>query len=122
MLRKLLIGLAINAAALWVALELLPSIEFDGRILSLLLISIAFGLVNTFIRPVVKLLTLPLTLVTLGLFSFVVNGLMLLLVANFSASLNFDGGFLEQLSVAVIATMIISLVGGLLSLLLPDGE
>lgn len=78
MLRRLLIGLLINAAAFWVAIEVLPNIDFDGRIVELVLIALAFGLVNTFIRPIVKLFTLPVTLVTLGLFSFAVNGLMLL--------------------------------------------
>ncbi len=119
---KLLIRLAINAAALWVAIELLPKVDFTGRLLDLLVIVVVFGLVNTFIRPIFKLLTLPLTLVTLGLFSLVVNGAMLLIAAAVSDTLNFSGSFLEQLGVAVIATIIISVVGGILSMLLPDGD
>ena len=114
----LLIGLVVNTVALWVAVELLPNVDFDGGIFNLILISLAFGLVNTYIRPVVELLSWPLNFVTLGLFSFVVNGLMLLLVANFSSSLNFDGGFLAQLVTAVLTTIIISLGGGVLSHLL----
>lgn len=114
----LLIGIVVNTIALWLAVELLPNVDFDGGIFNLILISLAFGLVNTYIRPVVELLSWPLNFVTLGLFSFVVNGLMLLLVANFSSSLNFDGDFLAQLVTAVLTTIIISLVGGVLSHLL----
>lgn len=114
----MLIGIVVNTIALWLAVELLPNVDFDGGIFNLILISLAFGLVNTYIRPVVELLSWPLNFVTLGLFSFVVNGLMLLLVANFSSSLNFDGDFLAQLVTAVLTTIIISLVGGVLSHLL----
>lgn len=118
MRRGLLIGLVINTIALWVAVEVLPNVEFEGRILNLIVIAVAFGLVNTFIGPFVKLISWPLNFVTLGLFSFVVNGLMLLLVANFSSSLNFDGSFVEQLAIAVLATIVISLISSALSHLL----
>jgi putative membrane protein len=121
-LRLLLIRLAINTVALWVAIELIPRAEFEGRIINLILVALLFGLVNSFIRPFVKLLTLPLTVVTLGLFSLVVNGLMLLLTAQLSDSLNFSGSFLQQLLAAVIGTIVISLVSAVLSVLVAGDD
>ena len=122
MIRLLLTRLIINAAALWVAIELIPRAEFDGRIVDLMLVALVFGVVNAFIRPVVKLLTLPVTVVTLGLFSFVVNGLMLLLTAQLSDSLDFRGGFVSQVLAAVLATVVITVVSTVLSLLLSDRD
>ena len=61
--------------------------------IDLAVVAVVFGLVNALIRPVIRLLTLPLTLVTLGLFTLVVNGLMLLITAAFTDSLSFEGGF-----------------------------
>lgn len=75
-----LLRLAISAFGLWVASKIVPGMTFDGTG-TLLLAAFLLGFVNAFVRPVVILLTLPLTIVTLGLFLFVVNGLMLAFVA-----------------------------------------
>ena len=71
---------AISAFALWATTQLVPGIEVRG-LLPLLLAALAFGLVNAVVRPVVALLSLPLTIVTLGLFLLVVNAAMLGLTA-----------------------------------------
>jgi putative membrane protein len=75
-----LVRLAISAFGLWVAAKLVPSMRFDGAG-TLLVAALVLGFVNAFVRPLVILLTLPLTILTLGLFLLVVNGLMLALVA-----------------------------------------
>jgi putative membrane protein len=75
-----LLRLAISAFGLWVASAIVPGMAFDGTG-SLVLAAFLLGFVNAFVRPLLVLLTLPLTIVTLGLFLLVVNGLMLLLVA-----------------------------------------
>jgi len=75
-----LLRLAISAFGLWVASEIVPGMSFDGKG-TLLLAAFLLGFVNAFVRPVMVILTLPLTIVTLGLFLLVVNGLMLMLVA-----------------------------------------
>ena len=95
----LLVRLVINAAALFVAALVVPgiSLALEGRRagadawVMLALVALIFGLVNAFIRPVVIVLTLPLTILTLGLFTFVVNALMLLVTSGIAAA--FDLGF-----------------------------
>jgi len=64
-----LLRLLINAAALWVATRIVPGVSFDGGALPFFGVALVFGVVNAFIRPVLKILTLPLIIVTLGLFA-----------------------------------------------------
>lgn len=75
-----LLRLAISAFGLWVAAKIVPGMAFDGAG-SLVVAAFLLGFANAFVRPLVVLLTLPLTILTLGLFLLVVNGLMLMLVA-----------------------------------------
>lgn len=75
-----LLRLAISAFGLWVAAKIVPGMAFDGTG-TLVVAAFLLGLVNAFVRPLLVILTLPLTIVTLGLFLLVVNGLMLMLVA-----------------------------------------
>jgi putative membrane protein len=75
-----LLRLAISAFGLWVAAAIVPGMAFDGKG-SLILAAFLLGFVNAFVRPLLVILTLPLTILTLGLFLLVVNGLMLMLVA-----------------------------------------
>jgi putative membrane protein len=82
-----LIRLLVNAAALWVATRLVPGVTFDGGALPFLGVALLFGVVNAFLRPVLKILTFPLIVFTLGVFALVVNGLMLWLTSSLSASL-----------------------------------
>ena len=107
---NLLLRLLINAIALWATAWILPGFQFDGSFWELLLVALIFGVVNTLIRPIVRLLTLPLTVITLGLFTLVVNGLMLLITTAVSDSLSLDGGFFRQLLTAIAGAVIISLV------------
>lgn len=119
---KLVWRLVINAAALWVSAELIPGVVFDGEWLDLAILAVIFGLVNAFIRPVVKILTLPLTIVTLGLFALVVNAGMLLITAALADSLSIDGGAGQQFVTAVFAAIVISIVSVVLSAVLPDNS
>ena len=80
----------ITAFALWAATQLVPGIHVSG-ILGLLLAALIFGLVNAVVRPVAMLLSLPLTVVTLGLFLLVVNAAMIGLVALFLAGFVVSG-------------------------------
>ena len=91
-----------------------------GDIVGLLIVAIIFGLVNAFIRPIVKLLTLPLSIITLGLFSLVINALMLLLTALLTDGLAIQGGFLEQFFWALVGGVVISIVSTVLNWFLPD--
>ena len=74
-----LLRLLINAAALWVAIQLVDGIDHRGSWWSLLFVALVFGVLNASIRPLLKLLSLPVIILTLGLFIFVINALMLML-------------------------------------------
>jgi putative membrane protein len=80
MLLRLLTFWAINTLLLWSAAELFDSVRYSGA-MALLLAGLLFGIAHTVIKPVLVLLTLPLTVLTLGLFLLVINALLLLLVA-----------------------------------------
>ena len=82
----IIVQIVINAAALWLAAYLVPGVTYTGNVVYLLLAGLVMGLVNLLVKPVVTLLSLPLIIVTLGLFYLVVNGLMLALVALINRS------------------------------------
>lgn len=94
----------ITAFALWAATQLVPGLDVSG-LLSLLLAALLFGLVNAFIRPLAVLVALPLTLVTFGLFLFVVNAAMLGLVGWLLPGFSVRG-FVP----ALVGSMVVSVV------------
>ena len=109
----------VNAAALWVATQIVPGVTFSGGWMPLLGVALVFGVLNAFIRPIAKFLTFPLIIVTLGIFSFVVNGLMLWLTSALSAAL--DLGFhVSGFWAAFFGALVVSLVSTLLSMLIAD--
>lgn len=79
-MRGFLFRLCITALGLWAAATIVPGVAIHG-VGSLIVAALLLGVVNAVIRPIILILTLPFTLVTLGLFIFVVNGLSLVLVA-----------------------------------------
>lgn len=118
---KTLIQIGINMVALLVAAALVPNIYLTDQWVQLAIVAIVFGLVNAFVRPLVKLLTLPLTIATLGLFTLVINTLMLLLVSWLNVGLEFTGSGVVQNSIAAfLASIVITIVSTLLSWFLPD--
>lgn len=119
---RLLIRLAINIVALWLTAAILPDMSIADGFVNLLLVALIFGLVNTFIKPIAKLLTLPLRVVTLGLFTIVVNALMVMLTAWLVDALVLDGSFWNQLVTAILAALIISIVSIVLRVFLPDDD
>ena len=112
---RLLIRWAINAIAIWAAIKLVPGIEHSGPTLSLLLIALVFGLVNALVRPLLTILTCPLIILTLGLFTLVLNAAMLELTAWLMPALTIDGFW-----PAFLGAPIISIVSGFLNMLLKD--
>lgn len=118
---SILLRALVTAVAIWiVAFFFAPNIQWGlvdygmgdaGRYLSLFLTGIALGLVNAFIRPILLIISLPLTIMTLGLFTFVLNALLLLLVSAIP-QLGFSvNGFLW----ALIGSILISIVSGVLN-------
>jgi putative membrane protein len=110
-----LLRLVINAAALWVAIQIVPGIDYRGQWVSLFFVALVFGVLNASVRPLLKLLTLPLLIVTLGIFVFVINALMLMLTSWVSGML--DLGFhVTGFWPAFLGGLVISLVSLMLSL------
>ena len=89
--------LLINAAALWAATRVVPGISYDGDWSTLFVVALVFGVINVSVRPILMLLTLPFLIITLGLFTFVLNGLMLWLTSAVSDGLGL--GFTSPASV-----------------------
>jgi len=107
---RIISHIVVNAFLLWVVAQIIPGIRFDGSIAALLLLGLIFGIINAVIKPVVLLLTLPLTILTLGLFALVVNALMLMLTSAFSPSYVVDG-FLS----ALLGSIVISILSAVLN-------
>jgi putative membrane protein len=116
-----LLRLLINAAALWVAIQLIDGIEHRGTWWSLLVVALVFGVLNASIRPLLKLLSLPVIILTLGLFIFVINALMLLLTGWVSGLFNL-GFYVEGFWDAFFGGLIISIVSLLLSMFMGVGK
>src|SRR5438445_12071885 len=110
------IRLLVNAAALWVATRLVPGVAYVGGWLPFLGVALIFGFVNAFIRPVAKILTFPLIIVTLGIFSLVVNGLMLWMTSAVSGALGL-GFHVRGFWSAFFGALVFSIVSTLLSML-----
>ena len=123
-----MVRILINALALFVAAWLLPGIEVGspsstsdtaGVVLSYLFVGLVFGIVNALVRPIVALLSLPLTILTLGLFTIVINAGMLMLTAwltsftpiQFSVDDFFWSAVLGSLIISVISMVAGSLTG-----------
>jgi len=103
-MRGFLVRLVVAALGLWVADMLLPGIAITGTG-ALIVSALLLGIVNAVIRPILLIITLPLTVVTLGLFILVVNGISLGLVAWLVPGFHIDGLFS-----ATIGAVIVSLV------------
>ena len=119
------IQLLINAAALYVAQLIVDGVDFDfsqpNAWLEFAIVALIFGLVNTFLKPVLRLLTLPITVVTLGLFLLVLNALLLLLVGWISTELSL-GLMVDGFVPALLGSIVISIVGFLLSMVIGAGR
>jgi putative membrane protein len=113
---KFVTRLLINAAALWVAIRLVPGISLGGGWPLLLVVALLFGALNAVIRPVLFLLSIPFLLVTLGLFTFVLNALMLWLTSA-AADLLGLGFTVDGFGAAFIGALIVTVVSFVLSLM-----
>lgn len=113
-----LVKVVIGAAALWVAVQIVPGLEFDGSVVALLLVALILGVINAVVRPILTVLSLPLVVLTLGLFLLVVNAIALALVVALSGALDlgltsdgFGSTFLGALVVSVVVWGLETLTG-----------
>lgn len=105
MVRRFLIKVLVSALALWAADYLLAGFSVAGGIPGYLIAGLVLGALNTFIRPVLKLLTLPLILISLGTFTIVINAVILWFVPRITAAVSITG-----LWTLLWATLIVSVV------------
>jgi putative membrane protein len=102
-MRGLFLRLVITALGLWAAAAIVPGVHFSGA-RSLIVAALVLGIVNAVIRPIILILTLPLTLLTLGLFIFVVNGISIALVAWLVPGFSVSG-----IGAAILAAIVVGL-------------
>jgi putative membrane protein len=122
----LLVKVLINAVGVWAAIQVVPQIDFafGNDWWKLLAVALILAIVNSYLKPILKALSFPITLISLGLFSLVLNALLLLLVALVSdqVSLGFSiGGFPPDLTAdafigALFGSIIISIVSTVLGM------
>jgi putative membrane protein len=116
-----LLRLLVNAAALWAATAIVPGVTYNGGWLPFLGVALMFGFVNTFIRPIAKVLTFPLILVTLGVFVLVLNGLMLWLTSALSSRIGI-AFHVSGFGAAFWGALVVSIVSMLLSVMVRPSE
>ena len=116
---KFFLRWAINAIALYVAVQFVAGINFEGSWTGLLWLALIIGLLNALVRPVLKLLTFPLIILTLGLFTVVINTIVLMLTSSIGQAFNL-GLTVDGFWSALLGSIVISLVSVVLSLILRD--
>ncbi len=114
---KLLARLAINAIALLAAATLVGGIEIDSGFWTVVSIAAVFGIVNAILKPVAILLSLPVLILTLGLFTLVINAAMLGITAWFMDGFDVDG-----FGSAVFGAVVVSVVSWALSMFMTDDD
>ncbi|EDY60425.1 MULTISPECIES: phage holin family protein [Streptomyces] len=125
-MKNFLVKTIANAGALAVAVWLLDKITLTGgstgkKVLTLIVVALVFGLVNFLVKPIVQVLTFPLFILTLGLFTLIVNALMLLLTSWLADKLDLSF-HVEGFWTAVLGGLIISIVSWALHMVLPDED
>jgi putative membrane protein len=106
----LLVAWALLAVAFFLTTQVVPGIHVTGGVFAYLLTALVFGLVNSILGPVLRIATLPLRIVTLGMFAFVLNAALLLAVAHYVTALTIDN-FLT----AIVGAFVLSIVSALLN-------
>jgi len=126
---QLIVKVVVNAVAIWVATAVVPGVavsqdnaNLGRKIVTLLIVGAIFGVVNALIKPIVKLFSFPFYVLTLGLFAFVVNALMLMLVSWLAEQLNISFHIDDFFWSAIGAAIVVTFVSMVLNLVLPDND
>jgi putative membrane protein len=128
--RGFLVSTAVTAVAFYILVQLFPSMfGYTGELVGLIVIAVIFGIVNGLIGPIVRLLALPVRLMTLGLIGFVINGGLLLLTAWIAdlAGLGLTVGDFppdlltaDTIVAAVLGAIVLSVISSVIRLVIPD--
>jgi putative membrane protein len=111
---RLIVGIVVNAVALW-ATTFVPGISFHGTVVTLLIAGALLGLFNAIVRPIAMFLSFPLLILTLGLFYFVLNGILLWVASFILPGYGVSGlvaGILGALVMGIVNWALHTLVGG----------
>ena len=133
-MRGFVVGTVATAIAFFVVDEVLPEylnldfLAYEGELVGLLLLAIVFGVVNGLIGPIVRLASLPISFMTMGLFGFIVNGVLLLATAAVADAVGLDfrvGDFPPDLNgntivAAIVGAVILGIVNSIAHMVLPD--
>lgn len=117
----LVLRLLINAGALWAATTLVDGISFTGSTGRFFGVALIFGLLNALVRPILILLSLPILILTLGLFTFVLNAFILMMLSGLSESLGL-GFHVAGFFPAFVGALIVTVVSFLLSVFVKSGD
>ena len=128
-MKSIAIKILVNGVALWVAALLLPGITFgpsnaklSHQLVTILWVAVIFGLLNAVVKPVLKFLSLPVIILTLGLFSLIVNALMLELTSWFAGQFSLDFHVDNFIWDALLGSIIITFVSMFLRTILPGRD
>lgn len=113
---QIVINLLLSGLAVFVSAYVIPGVAVDGFVAAII-VAVVLALVNAFIRPIVSFLTLPINILTLGLFSFVITALMVMLTAMIVPGFAVDG-FLA----AILFGVVLSLVNAILFAVMPGAD
>lgn len=134
-MRGFVVGTIVTAIAFYVLTKTLPEytgfdlVTYDGDLVGIVVLSVIFGLVNGLIGPIVRMLALPISFMTMGLVGFLINGGLLLVTAVIANSTGFDltvGDFppdlltADTLVAAVVGALVLSVVSTVVRLVVPD--
>ena len=114
---RFLLRLLVNAAALWVAVQVVEGIHYQGTLVALLGVALIFGVVNAVLKPLLLILSFPLLVVSLGLFTIVVNGFLLWLTSALSRGLGL-GFHVDGIWAALLGSIVVSVVSFVLSMVI----
>jgi len=128
-MKSFAIKVLVNGVALWVAAYLVQGIELadhpastSSRLVTILWVAVIFGLLNALIKPILTIFSLPFIILTLGLFTLIVNAAMLELTSWFAGQFSLDFHVAQFFWDAVIGSIIITVVSMILNAVLPDGD
>lgn len=113
MLKKLVINIISSAIGLYLAVKFIPGVNFNGSLWLILLFGVIMGLVNSYIKPVLKILFFPLNILTLGIFSLIIDLFLVWLVIDVLSTIELSG-----LSPLIFTTLIIWAIHLIIGLIL----
>jgi len=128
-MKSFVIRVLVNGVALWMAAYLVQGIHLadkhvstSSQLVTILWVAVIFGLLNALIKPILTILSLPVIILTLGLFTLIVNAAMLELTSWFAGQFSLDFHVDEFFWDAVFGSIIITIVSMILNAVLPDGD